>query len=513
MPNEISRRKLIATGAAAAAGAALGGLGVSTSRADDAPATPRNIVFILIDDLRYDAFGYKGHPFLETPHMDALAHGGADFANAFVTTSLCSPSRASILTGQFMHNHRVVNNQDLMPEGTVTFPQHLQDAGYETGFVGKWHMGGGSDAPRPGFDHWVSFRGQGNHFPNENTKLNINGEHVPQQGFMTDELTDYAVDWLSEGRSGEKPFFLYFSHKAVHGPFDSAPRHVGQYADAEVTPPATMADTPENYEGKPMWVRNQRNSWHGVDYPYHSSRDFESLYRNYCELVLSVDDSIGRVMDSLKQQGLDQDTLVVLMGDNGFFWGEHGLIDKRAAYEESMRVPMIAHCPELFGPNATVDEVVANIDIAPTLLDAAGVATPDAMDGESCLGLLTGEADVDEWRKHLLYEYYWEWSFPQTPTTFALRGYRYKLIQYHGVWDIDELYDLQDDPQETKNLISDPDHQQIVKQMRDELHGILVASGGAQIPFGQKHGHGNALRRAGGSAPAEFPPLLMRDGE
>jgi N-acetylglucosamine-6-sulfatase len=510
MARDITRRELLAAGATAAAGALLAGPGARHTRAAEGDARPRNLIFILIDDLRYDALGYKGHPFLETPNLDALAKGGADFSNAFVTTSLCSPSRASILTGQFMHNHRVVNNQDLMPQGTLTFPQLLQRAGYETAFVGKWHMGGISDAPRPGFDHWVSFRGQGSHFPGGNTNLNVNGEPVPQKGFMTDELTDYALEWLS-GRSEDKPFFLYLSHKAVHGPFTPAPRHKGRYQDAAVTPPATMADTPENYQGKPMWVRNQRNSWHGVDYPYHSSQDFESLYCDYCELVLSVDESIGRVMGKLREQGLNRYTLVLFMGDNGFFWGEHGLIDKRAAYEESMRVPLIAHCPALIDPGTTVEQVVANIDIGPTLLGAAGIEAPDSMDGRSFLGLLSGEADATDWRKHLLYEYYWEWSFPQTPTTFALRDERYKLIQYHGIWDIDELYDLENDPHETRNLVFDPDHQELARDMRHELHRILVKTGGAQIPFGEKRGHGASLRRQGGSGPADFPPQFMRE--
>ena len=216
-------------------------------------------------------------------------------------------------------------------------------------------------------------------------------------------------------------------------------------------------------------------------------------------------------MDVLLQKGLHRDTLVLFMGDNGFFWGEHGLIDKRAAYEESMRVPLIAHCPGLIKPGTTIEQVVANIDIGPTALAAAGISRPDSMDGHSFLGLLTGETDAGAWRDYLLYEYYWEWSFPHTPTTFALRGDRYKLIQYHGVWDIDELYDLQTDPQETRNLIFDPEHRDLVRDLRRELHRILVETGGAQIPFGEKRGHGSSLRRRGGSPPAAYPPQFMRD--
>jgi len=219
-------------------------------------AKPRNIILILVDDHRYDALGFLGHPFLKTPYLDAMAAQGVHFANACVTTSLCSPSRASILTGLYTHNHHVVDNNELAPSGMVSFPQLLQLSGHQTAFVGKWHMGGGSDAPRPGFDHWVSFRGQGHYFSPKNRKwsLNVNGKSVPQKGYITDELTDYALNWLDQ-REKDKPFFLYLSHKAVHDPFQPAPRHKGVYANVKITPPASQANTEENYRGKPMWVK------------------------------------------------------------------------------------------------------------------------------------------------------------------------------------------------------------------------------------------------------------------
>ena len=475
-------------------------------------ATPRSIVFILSDAHRYDVMGLMGHPFVETPHMDALAREGAHLKNAFVTTSLCSPSRASILTGQFVHSHQVVDNNDLAPRGTVFFPQYLQSSGYETAFVGKWHMGGQSDAARPGFDHWISFRGQGTYYPPTNRKwrLNVNGKKVPQKGYITDELTDYAIEWLG-GRSQQKPFFLFLSHKAVHHNFEPAERHKGRYAKVEIQPPVTMADTEENYRGKPLWVRNQRNSWHGVDFPYHSDTDMEKLYRDYCESLLAVDDSIGRVMDWLRKEKLADSTLVLYMGDNGFLWGEHGLIDKRNAYEESMRVPMLARCPDLIQPNTVVEGVVANIDIGPTFLEVAGLQTPDSMDGKSMVGLLSGKTKLKQWRDQLLYEYYWEYNFPHTPTVFALRGNRYKFIQYHGVWDIDELYDLKEDPKERNNLIFHPDHAARVRALRQRLHEELEATGGTTVPFGMKKSHGASLRRRSGAKPAAFPPEFMRD--
>lgn len=473
-------------------------------------ARPRSVIFILVDDLRYDAMGFMGHPFLKTPHIDNMASCGVHFENAFVTTSLCSPSRASVLTGQFMHNHKVVDNNDLAPKGTVFFPQYLQKAGYDTAFVGKWHMGGSSDAPRPGFDHWVSFRGQGHYLsPGKRWKLNVNGKAVPQKGYITDELTDYALQWL-KGRKGEKPFFLYLSHKAVHARFVPAKRHEKMYADVKIQEPSTQASTPENDKGKPMWVKNQRNSWHGVDFPYHSSLNIKEYYRNYCRTLMAVDDSLGKVMQFLKENKLADSTAVFFMGDNGFLFGEHGLIDKRNAYEESMRVPLLGHCPDLFKGGSKVEDLVANIDIGPTILDLAGLETPKQMDGRSFLPLATGKLKPEEWRQNLLYEYYWEWNFPHTPTTLALRGDRYKFIQYHGIWDTDELYDVKADPKETKNLIRDPAHAETVRKMRALLYQKLKESGGMQVPFGMKRGPGANLRRESGSKAAEFPDHVLR---
>lgn len=483
----------------------------SLAQADDVSpaAKQRNVVFILADDHRYDAMGFLGHPFLKTPQLDRMAKSGVYMKNAFVTTSLCSPSRASILTGQYMHNHRVTDNNNPAPEGTIFFPQYLQKAGYRTAFIGKWHMGGESDEPRPGFDRWVSFRGQGNYLsPGPNYTLNVDGKRVPQKGYITDELTDYAVDWL-EGLGQEEPFFLYLSHKAVHAEFVPAERHKDLYADVEIQLPeaATAEITDPNV---PLWVKNQRNSWHGVDFPYHSDLDVAEYYRDYCRALAGVDDSVGRVLDWLEAKGLADETLVIYMGDNGFLFGEHGLIDKRNAYEESMRVPMLVRCPELFGEGKTSEAVVANIDVAGTVLEAAGIESPEHFDGESFLGLLAGTRDPKTWRKGLLYEYYWEWNFPHTPTVVAFRGERYKFIQYLGVWDTDELYDLETDPTESRNLIRDPEQKDRVVQMRNALWKALEETGGMQIPLSPKRGDGANLRNAEGSEAAEFPEYLLR---
>jgi N-acetylglucosamine-6-sulfatase len=521
-------------------GAALGAAGFAGAVSADAaeaqtPATlpalepipgakPVNIVFILADDHRYDALGCMGHPFLETPHLDSLAKNGVHAKNAFVTTALCSPSRASILTGRYAHRHRVVDNNNPVPPGTVYFPQYLQRAGYDTAFIGKWHMGGASDDPQPGFDHWVSFRGQGQYAPSP-AGLNVNGKRTTRKGYITDELTDYAVEWL-EQRPKEKPFFLYLSHKAVHAEFLPAERHRGRYAGKSVPVPKTF-DPNTDPEGRPRWVKDQRNSHHGVDYPYHGTLDIAEYHRRYCETLLAVDESVGRVLETLRKTGRYENTLVVYMGDNGFAFGEHGLIDKRTAYEESMRVPLLMQCPALLPAGKPLDAVVANIDIAPTLLTAAGLKaaphpqplSPDGgergaaipfFDGSNFLPLAQGK--TAPWRDALLYEYYWERNFPQTPTLFAVRTSRYKYIRYQGIWDTDELYDLQTDPLESKNLVRDPAHTDTVRTLNRQLWTELARTDGMSVPLlaDNPPGPNTALRRPDGSRAADYPAAIYR---
>ena len=263
---------------------------------------------------------------------------------------------------------------------------------------------------------------------------------------------------------------------------------------------------------KPLWVRNQRNSWHGVDFPYHSSLDVAEYYRQYCRTLAAVDESVGRLLDWLEKSGQADNTLVMFMGDNGFLFGEFGLIDKRNAYEPSMRVPLLGQCPGVIPAGSKVRGLVANIDIGPTILEAAGLTTPSHMDGRSFLSLAAGKPDAaSNWRKELVYEYYWEYNFPHTPTIFALRTDEYKFIQYHGIWDIDELYDLQSDPGETRNLIFDPTQAERIKDMRQRLGKQLEAEGANQVPFTLKRNMGANLRRSSGSGAAEFPPELQRE--
>lgn len=469
---------------------------------------PRDIVLVLTDDQRFDALGFmRGQSFVSTPRIDALAAGGVHFQNAFVTTSLCSPSRATILTSLYAHQHRVVdNNHPLSPE-LVFFPEYLRRAGYETAFIGKWHMGGESDAPQRGFDHWVSFRGQGAYLPTADG-LNVNGKRVAQRGYMTDELTDYALAWLRE-RKERRPFFLLLSHKAVHSKVVPAPRHQGKFAKAPFALPKSATPTPAQHALRPMWARNQTNSVHGIEFPYQKTEPpLADYYRRYAETLLSVDESVGAIVDLLRQQGRLDSSVLIFMSDNGFAFGEHGLIDKRTAYDESMRIPLLMHCPELFAGPRAVTELAANLDIAPTVLDLAGLAPPAHMRGLSLVPLARGEQTA--FRKELLYEYYWERNYPQTPTLHALRGDRYKYIRAHGVWDLDELFDLQTDPGEENNLIFSPGHSALAKSMNARLFELLGETSGMSIPMQVDTGDRYLLRRADGTEAADFPEQFLK---
>ncbi len=417
------------------------------SHAADTTAQQRNIVFILVDDQRFDAIG-KLNDFYQTPHLDKMMDNGVYFPNAFVTDSLCSPSRASFLTGQWAHRHGVLGNGVLMDQSTPTFPKELQQAGYETAFIGKWHMGSSSDEPRPGFDHWVSFRGQGQYI---DQTFNVNGKKVKTIGHNTDRVTDFAVDFIKTKH--DKPFMAYVSHKAVHDDFTAAERHLGSYKDKLYPYPASMADTDENYAGKPPWVRAQRPTWHGVDGLYNKRRSMDNFTQAYAETMRTVDDSVGRIVATLKEEGLLESTLIVFTSDNGFQFGEHGLIDKRTMYEASIKIPFIVHCPELFKGGQTREQMVLNVDLFPTLMDVAGAKTPESVQGQSFWPVLN-DAEA-KGRTAFIYSYFWESSFPQTPTVIGVRTDQYKLMRFHGVYGQDELYDIQADPDEMNNLIGD----------------------------------------------------------
>jgi N-acetylglucosamine-6-sulfatase len=484
MADRIDRREALRRMSAAGGGIALSPLAMARG-AEAAPRRRPNIVFILIDDLCSTGLSCMGHPFLQTPNIDRIANEGVKFENAFVTISLCSPSRACFLTGTYAHVHNVRTNEanDYDPR-LRSFPQILQGHGYETGYVGKWHMEPKAD-PRPGFDYWLSFGGQGQHIDPE---LNENGTDFKAEGYMTDILTDYATRWLDRDR--ERPFCLYLSHKAIHGPFTPAERHKDAFAGVEIPEPPSFRDT---FKGKPEWIRAgfvrgaRREQWlANRDKPIPAELepgvwDPKAENRlNYYRMMLSVDESVGQVLSTLEKLGVLDETVVMFTSDNGYFQGEHRRGDKRLMYEESIRIPLLVRFPGVAQVGATPDEMVLNIDVAPTLLDLAGVEPPDVMQGMSFRPLL--ESRRVDWRESWLYEYFQEGWLPGIPTMFGVRTNRWKYITYPDIEDIDELYDLRRDRYEMTNLAEDPEHADQLAEMRDELQHLLEETNYAPAP-------------------------------
>ena len=441
---------------------------------------PPNMVVIVTDDMAWRAWGGGGaYPFFATPNIDRIAAEGASFANTFCTTALCSPSRASLLTGCYANRHGVTRNEVNDPDPTLsTYPQLLQAAGYETAFIGKWHMRP-DNLPRPGFDYWNAFSGQGVY---RNPTLNENGQETTVQGYTTDVLTDFAVAWLEKPRTA--PFCMILSHKAPHEPFVPASGHADAFSDAEIPKPANFDD---DYAGKPRWLRRatlwgeDAASWaasEGRAVPdtlppaTWDARDPTKL--NYLRTILSVDDSAGRVLSALEEIGQLDDTLVVLTSDNGFMLGAHRREDKRLMYEESIRVPLLLRFPPLVDPGTIISATALTIDLAPTLLDLAGAAIPDVMQGASWLPLLSGDASA--WRPAFLYEYFPEPWLPGIPRIQGVRTPDWKLMRYPEIADdVDELYDLTSDSLELNNLITDPAYADILAELTTLLDRLKPA--------------------------------------
>ncbi|MEA2068093.1 MAG: sulfatase [Verrucomicrobiota bacterium] len=457
--------------------AALAGIFATGCMAGAAVPEPQrpNLVFIMTDDQAYDALGFKDrYPWLKTPNIDRLAAEGATFDNFFVSTALCSPSRAAILTGAYGHKNGVTYNEQGDPI-LPTFPLYLQKAGYETAYVGKWHMQPHA-RPRPGFDYWMSFRAQGQYF---DPPVNINGEKKTVKGYTTDILTDYAQRWLQTGRDSEKPFCLFLMHKANHGPFSPAPRHKDAWPDATLERPLSST---YDMSDRPAWQRHA--STYGVhNKPFHENRDKPTPERiapggwnpknkvilDHLRCILAVDESVGRIYETLRQTGELDNTLLVFTSDNGFFLGEHRRSDKRLAYEESIRVPFCARFPKMIPPGTRIDASCMNIDVAPTFFELAGLPPLEQFQGRSLVPVFSGRTP-DSWRKYIFYEYFQERYAPGIPTMLAVRNDRWKYIDHPDLKDdIDELYDLQDDPREMKNLFLNPEYSTQLEQMRKLL--------------------------------------------
>lgn len=442
-----------------------------------------NIVFILADDVRWDDLGATGHPFAKTPHIDRIAKEGALFRNAFATTVICSPSRANILTGLHTHTHGIIDNTDRSAQShqLATFPQWLQRAGYETAFVGKWHMGN-DDTRRPGFDHWVCLKGQGSTFDPE---LNVNGKAQVAKGYVTDILNERAVAFLQAKR--EKPFLLYFSHKAVHpetvqradgslsdptlSNFIPAERHKSLYAEAKV-PRRPNAVAPEN---KPALQRKIE----GLEPLGPKTGSSDEVIKNRLRMLAAVDEGVGEVLKVLEATGQLERTLIVFTSDHGYWYGEHGLsVERRLAYEEGIRIPLFVRYPKLIKAGTRRNQMVLTLDLAPTLAEIAGTAAPAGLHGKSFVRLLSENGPA--LREAFLIEHFSENVFPRTRGLGyqAVRTEHWKYIHYVDQPNADELYDLNRDMFEMRNLINVPGAAAELAKMKVELRRQLEATGG-----------------------------------
>jgi len=457
------------------------------------PERRPNIIVIVVDDLRWDELGVAGHPFLETPHIDGLAREGAFFTNAFHSVPLCSPNRASILTGQYPSRHGIIDNvaRNRMSHRLATFPQALQADGYETAFLGKWHMGN-DPTPRPGFDHWVAIPGQGRTM---NPELFEGGRIHEVPGYITDVLTDRALEFIQREREG--PFFIYIGHKAIHpdavqlddGSVDlsvprgyvPAPRHRGRYEEMVFPRRPNNIASLSDLEGKPALQHALATKYSDEIVEEFGEAELDpgssdETIRRRAEMLLAVDDGLGRIIETLEEEGILDDTFILFTSDNGFFYGEHGLsLERRMPYEESIRTPLIVRYPPLAQPGQRVDDLVASVDIAPTVLEVAGATIGDHIQGQSFVRSLQGYstgARSSVFIEFFTYENPFPWLLDMDYR--AIRTERYKFIHWMQYPDWGELYDLQEDPFETRNLVEEPGMEGVLEELKEELRASAL---------------------------------------
>jgi len=474
------REAIVRIGGAAAAASFVGSgqgqraVGAPVGTATTGRSARPNILFIMTDDQRYDAMSCAGNEILKTPNMDRLAEQGLRFRNAFVTTSLCGPSRASILTGQYAHTTGVRTNRDRLRPDAVTFPRLLQQAGYRTGIVGKWHL----RITPPGFDYHAVLPGQGRY---QDPLLIINGERRKFHGHCTDVITDRALEFLRQSRS--QPFCLLLHYKASHRTWIPAERFAGLFRQVTIPEPETFHET---YAGKSRAVaeadmkvadmKDFRERGVPQDLPAEQRKrgNFQALVKYYYRTLAGVDENLGRVLRFLDEHGLTDNTLVIYTSDNGFFLGEHGFFDKRLMYEESIRVPLLVRYPRLVRAGASDEHMVLNIDLCPTILALAGVPIPPGVQGMSLVPLL--QARAVPWRESFLYEFF---EFPGVHSVRKHRGVRterWKYIHFYEPPEEFELYDLQADPHERRNLYGQTRYAEVVEQLRAELVRLRAAT-------------------------------------
>jgi len=501
---------------------------LSCERTTELPERP-NIIFIMSDDHAYQAISAYSKKLLETPNIDRIADEGMIFTNACVTNSICAPSRATILTGKHTHINGKIDNRLPFDTTNVTFPQILHDAGYQTAMFGKLHFG---NNPK-GFDEFKILPGQGDYY---NPDFITNEGEIQVEGYVTDVITDFTLDWLENRRDGEKPFMLMYLHKAPHREWLPAPRHFKEFTSRTFPEPETLFD---NYEGRGSAARQaemnlrqhmtacgdnkiypevfdelgieepsnwgkrvfnmkykrftpeQKASWDSVytlvnedfksRYPTMSDEDYmrwkyQRYMQDYLGCIAAVDENVGRVLDYLEEKGLDENTIIVYTSDQGFYLGEHGWFDKRFIYNESFKTPLLVKWPGVIQPGSRSDEMVQNLDFAQTFLDAAGIAQPDDMQGESLIPLFKG--DTKSWTRDAVYYHYYEYpGSHMVKRHYGVVTTDYKLAHFYDDIDEWELYDRKKDTLELTNVYDDPAYAEVVKELHQKLDDIRIKYG------------------------------------
>ncbi|UCH64258.1 MAG: sulfatase [Fidelibacterota bacterium] len=452
-----------------AAGLALPGLVGSRGQAEARP----NIIFIMTDDHASHALSCYGSRINETPNLDRIAMEGMRFNNCFCTNSICAPSRAVILTGKYSHLNGVTDNK-LEFDGTQqTFPKLLQQAGYETAMIGKWHL----KSEPTGFDYWNVLPGQGLY---HNPVMIEMGERKTYEGYVSDIITDHCLTWLKR-REGDKPFCLMYHHKAPHRNWQPAERYMDLYED-DIPLPETFDD---DYGTRSAAAREQEMTIERHLVPSDvkeeppeglSGRElkrwkYQRYMEDYLRCVQSVDDNVGRLLDYLDESGLAESTVVIYTSDQGFYLGDHGWFDKRFMYEESLRMPLLVRYPKKIKAGSVNDDMVLNLDFGPTFLDLADSAAPTDMQGRSFRRVLLGDTPKD-WRTSMYYHYYEYPGWHMVKRHYGVRTRRYKLIHFYYDIDAWELYDLQEDPHELNNVYDDPAYTDVLQNLKVELERL-----------------------------------------
>jgi arylsulfatase A-like enzyme len=443
-----------------------------------------NIIYIMADDHAAHAISAYGSRINQTPNIDRIAHGGMRLDNCFCTNSICTPSRAAILTGQYSHKNGVYTLNDALDGSRQNVAKLLRSSGYQTAMIGKWHL---KNDPT-GFDYWRILPGQGVYYDPEFIEM---GSRKKYEGYCTDLIADFSLDWLKK-RDTKKPFFLMCHHKAPHRPWDPAAKYAHLFDDKNIPEPGNLYD---HYEGRARSVaavkmkvgENQNKRDLKVERPAGLEGDalrkwaYQYYIKDYLRCVQSVDDNVGRMLDYLDTAGLANDTMVIYTSDQGFFLGDHGFFDKRLMYEESLRMPFLVRLPGAIKPRSVNSDIVLNVDFAPTFLDLAGAEIPGDMQGRSFRANLEGHTPKN-WRTEMYYRY-WMHNDPDhhVPAHYGVRTKKYKLIYYYGKplgmkgafdppttpeW---ELYDMQHDPHEMHNLYANPKYAHVIEELKREL--------------------------------------------